>query len=253
MGRARPPCGTGRLNAAAIGSLLADWPKTEGEALAVQQALRGCVLRDDDLTAQPRFVAGVDVAYARDESMVCAGVAVIDATTLQPVELRSALRPVAFAYAPGLFAFRELPAVLQALAGVTTPLDLLVCDGHGIAHPRRFGLASHLGVLLDLPCIGVAKSRLIGSHGQPAAARGSSAPLQDGDETIGAVLRTQHGVKPIYVSIGHRIGLATATAWVLELSPHYRLPESTRQADRLVKRLLRESAAGGGSAPTAGA
>jgi deoxyribonuclease V len=253
VGRTRPTGGCDELNAAAIESLLATWPKSEVEALAVQQALHECVLRDDDLTAEPRFVAGVDVAYALDESMVCAGVAVIDTTTLQPVEVRSATRPVEFAYAPGLFAFRELPAVLQALAEVTTPLDLLVCDGHGIAHPRRFGLASHLGVLLDLPCIGAAKSRLIGSHDKPAAARGSSVPLLDGEEVIGAVLRTQRGVRPIYVSIGHRIGLASATAWVLRLCPHYRLPESTRQADQLVKRRLREASTNAGLAPTADA
>ena len=223
--------------------------------MAVQQALRERVVRNDRLASEPRFVAGVDVAYARDESMVCAGVAVIDATTLSLVETRSAMRPVEFAYAPGLFAFRELPAVLQALADVTTPLDLLLCDGHGIAHPRRFGLASHLGVLLDLPCIGAAKSRLIGSHGELAGARGSSVPLQDAGEVIGAVLRTQDGVRPVYVSIGHRISLASAVAWVLRLSPHYRLPESTRQADQLVKRLLREQSSDQpefGSHPVAG-
>ncbi len=240
MGRERSPGQGGGLDRAAIGSLLADWPTSEAQALAVQLALRERVVRKDELASEPRFVAGVDVAYARDESMVCAGVAVLDTTTLSLVETRSALRPVEFPYAPGLFAFRELPAVLQALADVVTPLDLLVCDGHGIAHPRRFGLASHLGVLLDLPCIGAAKSRLIGSHGELDSARGSHVPLQDGDEVIGAVLRTQDGVRPVYVSIGHRISLASAVAWVHRLSPHYRLPESTRQADQLVKRVLRE-------------
>jgi deoxyribonuclease V len=248
VGRERAPGHGGGLDRAAIGALLGHWPKTEAEALAVQQALRERVVRDDGLANEPRFVAGVDVAYARDESLVCAGVAVIDAATLQPVEMRSAMRPVEFAYAPGLFAFRELPAVLQALAAVTTPLDLLICDGHGIAHPRRFGLASHLGVLLDLPCIGAAKSRLIGRHGELAGARGSSVPLMDGDEVIGAVLRTRCDVRPIYVSTGHRIGLASAVAWTLRLSPHYRVPESTRQADQLVKRLLREASAGAGFA-----
>lgn len=240
MGRERA---AGGLDPAALQSLLGDWPTTETQALAVQEALRERVLRSDNLPSEPRFIAGVDVAYARDESVVCAGIAVIDAATLGLVETRSAMRPVEFAYAPGLFALRELPAVLQALAGVSTPIDLLVCDGHGIAHPRRFGLASHLGVLLDLPCIGAAKSRLIGSHGELAGARGSSVPLFDGDEVIGAVLRTQRDVRPIYVSIGHRIALPTAVSWVQRLCPHHRLPESTRQADQLVKRLLREAVA----------
>jgi deoxyribonuclease V len=240
-----PPSAASRhaFAVAALAALESDWPRTPAEAEQLQQELRPRVIAEDALPPDIRFVAGVDVAYALDESQACAGVAVIDASSLRTVETQTAMRPVEFPYVPGLFAFRELPAVLQALARVTTPIDLLVCDGHGIAHPRRFGLASHLGVLLDLPSLGAAKTRLTGAHGALARPRGSHAPLRDGAEVIGAAVRTRQDVAPIYVSIGHRISLATAIAWTLRLCPRYRLPESTRQADQLVNRLRREAAA----------
>lgn len=219
--------------------MLHEWPQTAEQALAVQRSLRERVAATDELPHRISHLAGVDVAYSRDDTTVFAGVVVLDALTLRPVETRTAVRAVAFAYLPGLFAFRELPALLQALSEIETPIDLVVCDGHGLAHPRRLGLASHLGVLLDRPSIGVAKRRLIGAHREPGNARGSVANLTDDGEVIGAALRTQSNVKPVYVSVGHRISLATAVAWTLRLSTRYRLPESTRQADRMVNALRR--------------
>jgi len=149
------------------------------------------------------------------------------------------IRKAVFPYEPGLFAFRELPPLLAALERLDRGPDVLVCDGHGLAHPRRFGLACHLGVLTGLPTFGVAKTRFVGTHAVPAAARGSSAPLVDAGEEVGAVLRTQDGVKPVYVSAGHRIDLAHACRLTLALTPRYRLPETTRHADRLSRAALR--------------
>jgi deoxyribonuclease V len=240
--QARPAASQTALAVAAFAALRGDWPATQAQAEQMQQQLRSRVIAEDALSRGIRFVAGVDVAYAKDESHACAGVAVIDAATLRTVETQTATRPIDFPYVSGLFAFRELPALLQALACVATPIDLLVCDGHGIAHPRRFGLASHLGVLLDLPSLGAAKTRLTGTHRALAAARGSHAALVDDGEVVGAAVRTQRDVEPIYVSIGHRVSLATAIAWTLRLCPRYRVPETTRQADQLVNRLRRQDA-----------
>jgi len=141
--------------------------------------------------------------------------------------------PTRFPYVPGLLSFREGPGVLAAIARLTTPPDLILYDGQGIAHPRRLGIASHLGVLLDIPGIGVAKSRLIGQHATPGEEKGDWAPLLDKGERIGAVLRSRRGCLPLYVSTGHRVSLETAIALVLACTPRYRLPETTRQAHRL--------------------
>lgn len=219
------------------------WPRTPEEALAVQLQLREHVVRHDAMAEPVRRVAGVDVAYAADESRVFAVAVVLDADTLQPVAEGRAERPVSFPYVPGLFAFRELPAVLEALRSLGRLPDLVVCDGQGLAHPRRFGFASHLGVLLDVPTLGAAKTRLCGTHDEPGEARGSHVPLMEGGEVVGAVLRTRDGVKPLYVSIGHRIGLATAIQWVLRLTPRYRLPETTRLADQACNAWRRSSGA----------
>jgi deoxyribonuclease V len=142
-------------------------------------------------------------------------------------------QPTAFPYVPGLLSFRELPAVLAAIEQLRILPDLYLCDGQGLAHPRRFGLACHLGVLLDAPTIGVAKTRLIGTHAPPPAEKGGWTPLEDGGEVIGAVLRTRSGVKPVYVSIGHRVSLATSVRLTLACTSRYRLPETIRQAHRL--------------------
>ncbi|MEV6488663.1 endonuclease V [Actinoplanes sp. NPDC051633] len=179
--------------------------------------------------------AGVDVSYAGDR--LAAAVVVLDAAlgVVDRVVVKG--RP-AFGYVPGLFAFRELPAVLEAFERLTVRPDVVVCDGQGRAHPRRFGLACHLGVLLDLPSFGVGKTRLVGVAADPTPARGSASPLVDRGEVVGALLRTRDGVKPVYVSAGHRMDLDTACALTLRLTPSFRLPETTRIADRLSRDAL---------------
>ena len=159
--------------------------------------------------------------------------AVLRYPELDVLETATARCPTTFPYVPGLLSFRELPAVLAALEQLREPPDLLLCDGQGIAHPRRFGIASHLGLLVDIPAIGVAKTRLCGTHAEPPHQRGAWTPLRAGEEIIGAVLRTRIGVKPLYISPGHRIGLETALAYVMRCCTRYRLPETTRHAHRL--------------------
>jgi deoxyribonuclease V len=215
-----------------------DWPSTVEEALATQERLRGRVDLTDDLPELPPTVTGLDVAYD-DAGGIAAAVVTLETAGLTVVEERTHRAKAAFPYEPGLFAFRELPPLLAALDRLERTPDVLVCDGHGLAHPRRFGLACHLGVLTGLPAFGVGKTPFIGSHEPPPASRGTSAPLVDAGETVGAVLRTQDGVKPVYVSAGHRIGLAHACRLTLALTPRYRLPETTRHADRLSRAALR--------------
>ncbi|UHA75072.1 deoxyribonuclease V [Paenibacillus sp. 481] len=213
------------------------WNLSETDAIKLQQQLATKVSKIDQLN-HVRYVAGVDVAYSEHSDRLIAAVAVLDASTLELVEAVIAEDVVQFPYIPGLFSFRELPPIVKALKGLATAPDLIVCDGQGLAHPRRFGLASHLGVLFDVPTIGCGKTKLLGDAQEPDAARGSVAPMLDQDEVIGHVLRTQHNIKPIYVSIGHRISVRTACDWILQLTPHYRLPETTRQADQLVRKAL---------------
>ncbi|WP_030421929.1 endonuclease V [Streptomyces sp. SCSIO 75703] len=218
------------------------WPATEREARAAQDALRARVVLDE---AGPPpgtgRVAGVDVAYDDERDVVVAAAVVLDAATLEVVEEATAVGRVAFPYVPGLLAFRELPAVLAALGALDVPPGLIVCDGYGLAHPRRFGLASHLGVLTGLPAVGVAKNPFTFAHAAPDAPRGSASALLDGDEEVGRALRTRHGVKPVFVSVGHRVGLDNACAHTLALTPAYRLPETTRRADALCRAALREA------------
>lgn len=204
-----------------------------------QQALRQLVVAHDRLPDPVRTVAGVDVAYDEASDRLVAAVTVLDAQHLTVLETASFEGAATFPYVPGLFSFRELPAILRALEKLVAPPDLLVCDGQGLAHPRRFGLACHVGVATGLATIGCAKSRLLGTHAALAPTRGSQAALYDGDEVIGQVLRTQTDKNPVYVSVGHNISLATAAAWVLRLAPTYRLPETTRSADQLVRQLQR--------------
>lgn len=214
------------------------WDLSEEEAIRLQQEWAGKVSLETPQGWKVRRVAGVDVAYDKNDDRLIAAVVVLDAETLEVVETAAAEGKPSFPYIPGLFSFRELPPVLEAFKRLKTPPDLIVCDGQGIAHPRRFGLASHLGLLLDIPTIGCGKTRLIGEHEEPDGERGSASPLVDGDETIGYCLRTQNGVKPVYVSAGHRLSQADACEWILKLTPRYRLPETTRQADQCVKREL---------------
>jgi deoxyribonuclease V len=214
------------------------WPQDEAGALALQDELRPRADHVGPGPQSPRLIAGLDVAYAGSggaADAVVAAVVVIDARTLAPVEQATAVGRASFPYVPGLFAFRELPVLIEALGRIRTTPDLLLCDGHGLAHPRRFGLACHLGVITGIATAGVAKTPFVGTYAPRdlAAVRGSYAPLTDGGETVGRALRTQDGVKPVYVSTGHRIDLDTACRHVLALAPKYRLPETTRLADRL--------------------
>ncbi len=210
------------------------WNLTEPEAMLLQQRLAAKVINTDQLN-EVKLIAGVDVAYAKSSEQTVAAVVILDADTLQVIESVSTEYHAQFPYIPGLFSFRELPPLIKAFEQLNHSPDLVVCDGQGYAHPRRFGLACHLGVLFDMPTIGCGKTKLIGEHGQPDTERGASVPLWDNGETIGSVLRTQSNINPIYISIGHRISLATACQWILKLSPKYRLPETTRKADQLVR------------------
>jgi len=208
------------------------WDVTPREAVAIQQALRSRVVREDSLNAVAH-VAGVDVGFEQGGTVTRAAVAVLRLADLALVDSALARLPTSFPYVPGLLSFREVPAALEALRGLSIAPDLLLVDGQGIAHPRRLGVASHLGLLCDIPSIGVAKSRLIGAHGEVPDQRGAWTPLLDRGELIGAVLRTRPGVKPLYVSSGHRISLHTAIAYVMACVTRYRLPETTRWAHRL--------------------
>ncbi|MFI1538366.1 endonuclease V [Streptomyces anandii] len=223
-----------------------DWPATEDQARAVQDELRGrVVLGEPGPPPGTGHVTGVDVAYDDDHDLVAAAAVVLDAGTLEVVAEATAVGRISFPYVPGLLAFREIPAVLAALGALPRPPGLVVCDGYGLAHPRRFGLASHLGVLTGLPTIGVAKNPFTFTHEPPAAPRGSSAPLLAGAEEVGRALRTRDGVKPVYVSVGHRVSLDNACAHTLALTPAHRQPETTRRADALCRRALAEATGAG--------
>jgi len=208
------------------------WALAPAEAVALQRELRAHLILTDHLEPVRR-VAGVDVGFEAAGTVTRAAVAVLRYPELDVLETAIARRPTAFPYIPGLLSFRELPAVLAALEQLREPPDLLLCDGQGIAHPRRFGIASHLGLLVDIPAIGVAKTRLCGTHEEPPNQRGAWTPLWGQGEIIGAVLRSRSGVKPLYVSPGHRISLETALAYVMGCCTRYRLPETTRHAHRL--------------------
>lgn len=210
------------------------WDVTPKEAVAIQQRLRAAVCRYDDFDVRAvRRVAGVDVGFEAGGRRTRAAVVVLSFPGLEPLEQALVRRKTRFPYVPGLLSFRETPAVLAALERLAAAPDLLLCDGQGYAHPRRCGFACHLGLLSGIPAIGVAKTRLIGEHGPVPDVRGAWVPLCDRGEVIGAVLRTRAGVKPVYVSIGHRIALERAVELVMACTPRYRLPETTRRAHRL--------------------
>jgi deoxyribonuclease V len=208
------------------------WPDTVEAATEIQQQLAGEVITEDQL-GTVEHVAGVDVGFEAEGSITRAAVAVLSFPELQLQEHAIALRPTTFPYVPGFLSFREVPAVIDALEKLIITPDLILCDGQGTAHPRRLGIACHLGILIDLPTIGVAKSWLIGKHQELQNNRGAWQPLIDKGQTIGAILRTRTDVKPVYVSPGHRISLHTAIDYVMRCTPKYRLPETTRWADKL--------------------
>lgn len=211
------------------------WPSTADEAVAIQNELRPLVSTTAPDGFEVRTAAGLDVAYADDR--LVAAVVVLDVDGFGVVDSAVVHGVTTFPYVSGLFAFRELPALVEALERLTVVPDLLVCDGQGIAHPRRFGLACHVGVLTGLPTIGVAKTPL-GRYTPPGDRRGDTSDLVDGDDVVGRVVRTQSDVKPVFVSVGHRIDLARACAETLRLAPRYRLPETTRAADHLCRTAL---------------
>jgi deoxyribonuclease V len=206
------------------------WDLSPKEAFAVQQELAAQVDRRPRLGPVHR-VAGIDVSVRDDVAR--AAVVVLDFEGMAPVDYAIATRPVSFPYVPGLLAYREGPVVLDALECLGTTPDLLIFDGQGLAHPRRLGIASHIGLLVNMPSIGCAKSRLCGQHDEPGPEPGDYAPLLDQGEVLGAVLRTRRGVKPVYVSIGHQVDLATSIHYVLACCRGYRLPETTRWAHRV--------------------
>lgn len=187
-------------------------------------------------------MAGLDCAFSADGERCIAGAVVWDIASASVVEERVATRPLRFPYVPGLLSFREAPALLAVLRRLRTEPDAFLFDGHGFAHPRRFGIACHVGLIIDRPSAGCAKSRLVGEHTEPAAKRGSRRLLVHEGETIGSVLRTREATKPVYASVGHRLDLATAERLILECGTGYRLPEPTRLADRLVARAKKEGA-----------
>ena len=183
------------------------------------------------LAPLPRYIAGADAAFSPDKTRVLAAAVVYDRVERQIIEVAHASREVTVPYIPGYLSFREGPAVLEAVGRLKHSFGVICFDGQGYAHPRRCGIATHLSVTLDLPGVGVAKSRLTGKYIEPAESAGSSSPLMDRDEQIGLVLRTKDRVRPLFVSIGHKVDLATARDLVLACVTRYRLPEPTRQAD----------------------
>ena len=208
------------------------WVKTAAEAKLIQLELKERVIDSDDL-GEVKYIAGVDIGFEDNYAISKAAIAVLSYPELELVEQAISRIPTAFPYVPGYLSFREIPAILAAFPQLKIIPDLILCDGQGYAHPRRLGLACHLGVLLDLPTIGVAKSLFIGEHEEVPIEKGSWKPLIDKDETIGVVLRSRTKVKPIYVSIGHKISLPTAIKYVMGCLTKYRLPETTRWADKL--------------------
>ncbi len=223
------------------------WDVTPAQARQIQLELRDRV----ELEGRERKlhrIAGADAALDLQAGRVIAGVVIYRFPDLVEIERVWAEAPLTFPYIPGLLSFREMPAILAAFEKVHEPPDLIYYDGHGYAHPRRFGIACHLGVALDRPAIGCAKSRLIGRHEEPPAKRGGWTPLEDGEETIGAVLRTRAGVKPVYVSQGHRVRLGRAIELVLAVSDGYRIPRPTRDADHFVESVKRARCASSGQA-----
>ena len=205
------------------------WTLTPKEAVRLQREMRTRTVRRDAFDSIG-VIAGADISVRANRAR--AAVVLLKFPELEPLEQRTTTRPIKFPYVPGLLAFREIPVILDALKKIRRRPDLIMADAQGVAHPRRFGLASHLGVILDIPTIGCAKSRLCGQHDEPGPQRGSWSPLVDKGERIGAAVRTRYATKVVYVSVGHRIGLESAIRIVLDCCPKFRIPEPTRLADK---------------------
>lgn len=208
------------------------WDVSAAEAIAIQKRLRERI-QLTPLTRPVALIAGVDTGFIDQGATARAVVALFRYPELELVEYALGLEPVRFPYVPGLLSFREIPVVLKALQQLQQTPDLLLCDGQGIAHPRRLGIATHLGLVTGLPSIGVGKSRLTGQYQEPGLEKGMQSPLMAGQERIGTVLRSRTGVRPLFVSPGHLVSHEDAVAWVLRCLTRYRLPEPIRTADRL--------------------
>lgn len=213
------------------------------EYYQLQERLSKSVVKTNVLPQNIKYIAGTDVSYKDSIDMMVGAFVVLDATTLEVVDMAYHEMHITFPYITGLFSFREVPPLLEAYKKLKIKPDLVICDAQGVAHPRGFGMACHLGVELDLPTIGCGKTRLVGQYGGDenlSLEKGSSQDLIYKRELVGRVVRTRNNTKPLFVSIGHKIDLDTAVTWVLKMCPKYRLPETTRQADRLVGELMQK-------------
>ena len=212
---------------------LHEWNLSPSQAIELQKQLAYEVVREDAFAAPIKTVAGIDLGIDLKNDVCRAVVVVLSFPELELVESAEAILPIQFPYVPGLLSFRETPVAAVALEKLNIAPDLILCDGQGIAHPRRFGIACHIGLITGVPSIGVAKSLLVGKYGSLGLTRGSVAPLIHRNEEVGVALRTKDNVQPVYVSAGHKISLATAADFVLQCAPKYRLPETTRLADKM--------------------
>ncbi len=214
------------------------WNLPPKEAIALQKQLAPKVIRESSMNiSEVKTVAGIDTSYGNN--IACAAVVVLNLENLEPIAYQTATRSLDFPYIPGLLSFREGPVILAAMEKLRYKPDLLMFDGQGIAHQRRFGIASHIGLLEDLPSIGCAKTKLVGAYEAPDVERGNFAYLKHDGQTIGTVVRTRTGVKPVFVSIGHRLNLSDSIKIVLQCCKGYRLPEPVRLADKLSREVLR--------------
>jgi len=212
---------------------LHDWNLDPRRAIELQKQLAYEVIAEDKFDAPVKTVAGIDLGYDVKADTSRAVVAVLSFPALEFIESAEAILPIQFPYVPGLLSFRETPVAIKALEKLKITPDLILCDGQGLAHPRRFGIACHIGLITDVPTLGAAKSLLVGKFENLGETRGSTAPLIHRNEQVGTVLRTKDKVQPVYISVGHRISLTTATEYVLQCAPKYRLPETTRLADKM--------------------
>lgn len=212
---------------------LHEWTLSPKEAIELQKQLAFEVVTEDKFDKPIKTVAGIDLGYDAKSDTCRAVVVVLNFPQLDLIESAEVILPIQFPYVPGLLSFRETPAAVKALEKLTITPDIILCDGQGLAHPRLFGIACHIGLIADVPTIGVAKSLLVGKFENLGETRGSRASLIYKNREVGAVLRTKNKVQPVYVSVGHRISLETAIDYVLQCAPKYRLPETTRLADQM--------------------
>ena len=219
--------------------LVHPWNLPPKEAIALQKQLARKVIRKSSINIRKvKTIAGIDASYRNN--MACAAAVVLNFENLEMLEFQTATRPIEFPYIPGLLSFREGPAILDAIHKLKTRPDLLLLDGQGIAHQRRFGIASHIGLLLELPAVGCAKTKLVGKYEKPEINRGNFTYIEDVNETIGAAVRTRTKVRPVFVSIGHRVNLPDSINFVLQTCKGYRLPEPIRLADQLSRKMLQQ-------------